>query len=168
MFASLPLPDGLGLRTAQASDKPFITRLFHSSRQHFYLADVEQEFLATNSEQQCDFQLKGDGSRSPSAYTFKVEKQNETIARVSIDFSINTAHIVELRLIPEVLGKGYAKTILRALKEIATRQQVALTLFVNHNNRQAKQVYADLGFVYECADDVQEFLAWYPPSLARQ
>lgn len=159
----ISLPDGLGIRLAAPSDAPFLERLFHQSRQSFYIADAEKDYVHHIIEHQSQIQHQQYGSIYPDAHHFIIDKQGTPIGRLIIDFGHNTVHVLDISLIHEAQGKGYGKAILRATQHIATQQHVPVTLVVTRTNTKARQIYHSLGFTIEQSKETDDLLIWLPP-----
>jgi ribosomal protein S18 acetylase RimI-like enzyme len=158
----IDLPDGLGLRMATRADSPFIATLFHSTREAFYLADQETDYIRNVIENQLELQTEGYGRQSPDAITFIIEKQGTGIGRLVLDFGKNIAHILDIALIKEARGRGYGKAVIQAVQYISQKQMLPVGLSVDRQNTKAKKLYLSLGFtVVECGE-THEFLLWYP------
>ena len=162
MLNKVSLPDGLGLRTAGPGDKPFIEKLFQSTREFLYLADAEKEYVDMIIHHQMQLQEDAYGNQSPNACTMIVEKQSTPIGKVIIDFGSNIAHVIDLAFIAEARGKGYGKAVLRAVQYVATQQMLPVGLTVDKQNLPAKQLYLTLGFQIAEESLTHEFMLWYP------
>lgn len=156
------LPDGLGLRLASASDKPFIASLFHSTREAFYLADQNDDYIHHLIDQQLDIQTEAYGQQSPDAMTFIVDKSGTPMGRLVLDFGKNIAHIVDLAFIPEARGKGYGKAVIQAVQHIAQKQCLPVGLSVEQQNPRAQKLYLSLGFMPYETSVSHVFMLWYP------
>lgn len=158
----IELPDGLGLRMATPNDKAFIQALFHSTREAFYIAEQEDEYVRSVIEQQLELQTEGYGQQTPDAITFVIDKQGTNIGRLVLDFGKNTAHIVDVAFIQEARGKGYGKAVIQAVQYIAQKQSLPVSLAVEVQNIQARQLYLSLGFKVQEATQTHEFMMWFP------
>lgn len=156
------LPDGLGLRQATANDQAFIESLFHGTKENFYIAEQESDYVRMVIEQQLTLQTQGYGTQSPDAFTFIVEKQGTKIGRLVLDFGKNIAHIVDLALIKEARGKAYGKAVIQSVQHIAQQQGLPVGLSVEVQNVAVKQLYVRLGFQTHEQNASHEFMLWYP------
>ena len=160
----LNLPDGLGIRPARDSDKPFIESLFKSTRNDLRMIDAENDFIETLIEQQYHAQTVGYGEQFPNAMYFIIEKHSERICRVVIDFGPNEIRIVDISFVPAARNRGYGTGVIRALKHAAKSACAPLVLSVYKNNPAAKRLYEQEGFRVERTDQVLDLMAWYPMS----
>ena len=160
--ASLHLSDGLGIRPSRDADKPFIKSLYNATRDDLRLIDAESDFVEALIEQQQQAQTVGYGDQFPNAMYFIVEKLNERIGRVVIDFGSNEIRIVDIAFIPQARNKGYGTTVIRALKQAAGTACAPLVLTVYKSNSVAKRFYEQEGFKVEQSDQMTELMAWYP------
>lgn len=159
---SLHLQDGLGLRPSRDADKPFIESLYNATRDDLRLIDAESDFIEALIEQQHQAQTVGYGDQFPNAMYFIVEKLNERIGRVVIDFGPNEIRIVDIAFIPQARNKGYGTNVLRALKQAASSAGAPLMLTVYKSNPVAKRLYEQEGFKVEQSDTMKELMVWYP------
>ncbi|MCU7924125.1 MAG: GNAT family N-acetyltransferase [Candidatus Thiodiazotropha sp. (ex Dulcina madagascariensis)] len=158
----LHLPDGLGIRPARDSDRPFIESLYNTTRNDLRLIDAEADFIESLIEQQQQAQTVGYGDQFPNAMYFIIEKQGERIGRIVIDFGPNEIRIIDVALIPMARGKGYGTGIIRALKHAAGSACSPLVLSVYKSNPAARQLYEQEGFRVEQSDQMIDQMAWYP------
>ena len=156
------LPDGLGLRPSNASDKPFIEALFNSTRDDLRLIDGEKEFVESIIEMQFRAQTQGYGDQFPNAMYFVIEKLGERIGRATLDFTGDVVHIVDIAFIPAARGRGYGTTIIGAVQQTAEQLRVPVLLSVLKGNLGARQLYAKMGFGHHDATEMYERLVWYP------
>lgn len=164
MLTKAALPQGLGLRIARPGDKPFMEKLFQSTREFLYLADAEKEYIDMIIHHQMQLQENSYGNQSPNACTMVIEKQNVPIGKVVIDLGSNIAHVIDLAFIAEARGKGYGKSVLQAVQYVATQQMLPMGLTVEKQNLQAKRLYLALGFQVAEESLTHEFMLWYPPT----
>lgn len=168
MHNKIALPDGVGLRIARESDKVFLDRLFQSTHDFIYQADAEKEYLDLVVDQQRYLQTEGYGQQFPNACTMIVEKQQESIGKVIMDFGSNMVHILDLALIPAARNKGYGKAVLQALQYVATQQLLPVGLSVETYNHLAKKLYLSLGFQVVEQTPTHEFMLWYPQPVTQR
>lgn len=162
MLTKAALPQGLGLRIARPGDKPFMEKLFQSTREFLYLTDAEKEYIDMIIHHQMQLQENSYGNQSPNACTMIIEKQNVPIGKVVIDLGSNIAHVIDLAFIAEARGKGYGKSVLQAVQYVATQQMLPMGLAVEKQNLQAKRLYLALGFQVAEESLTHEFMLWYP------
>ncbi len=160
----IDLPDGLGLRLSTANDNAFISSLFHTTREHFFLAEQEAEYIQEVIDKQLELQTTGYGAQSPNSMTFIVEKQGTAIGRLILDFGKNIAHIIDIALIKEARNKGYGKSIIQAVQYTATKQSLPVGLTVAKQDSTAAALYQKLGFIAEESNQTHSFMMWYPPA----
>ncbi|MGI0117253.1 GNAT family N-acetyltransferase [Zooshikella sp. RANM57] len=153
---------GISLRPATSSDKYFINTLYRSTRDDLRLIDGNEDFVETLIEQQCHAQAVGYGEMFPHAFYFIIEKQQQPIGRVTLDFSNEVVHVVDIAFIPEARNKGYGESVLKALQLAAGKSRSPLILSVHQSNWAAKKLYKKLGFIVEGFYPPYERMAWYP------
>lgn len=165
MLNKLNLPNGLYIRPARDSDKPFIASLFESTRDDLLMLDADPDYIQTIIEQQHQAQTVGYGNDFPNAMYFIVEQHQERIGRIVIDFGKNEIRMVDFCLIPQAQGKGYGKIIIQILQYAAGASKAPLTLSVMRMNERAKLLYFSLGFQVEETNEMYDRMVWYPSSV---
>ncbi|MCX4029330.1 GNAT family N-acetyltransferase [Endozoicomonas sp. SM1973] len=159
---NLKLPQGLAIRPAVASDKPFLQSLYHSTRNDLQYINADGEFISELIDQQFQAQKAGYGNMFPNACYFIIEKQQQAIGRITLDFTNEIIHIIDIAFIPEAQGKGYGKGAIQALQVAAGKTCAPLLLSVYANNWTAKNLYLKLGFQIEQSIPPYERMIWYP------
>lgn len=159
---AINLPDGLGLRMATASDKPFISSLFHQVHTHFYLAEQESDYIHQVIDHQLELQTQGYGNQAPNAVSIIILKTGTPIGRIVLDFGSNIAHLLDIALIPDVRNKGYGTSVIQAIQHVAQQQMLPVGLSVEHQNPMAKSLYQNLGFRPVERSATHDFMMWYP------
>lgn len=162
MLKNNQLPGNLRIRPARPEDSGFIEGLYRSTRQDLRLIDAEADFIEELIGMQHNAQTVGYGEQFPNAMYFVIERHEERIGRLVVDFGSNEVHVVDIALIPEARGQGYGTQILRVLQQAAAQTRAPLVLLVSRLNPQAKQTYLSLGFRVEQSDAMNERMAWYP------
>lgn len=164
---ALNLPDGLSIRPSRDGDKLFVETLFKSTRDDLRMIDAEDDFIETLIEQQHYAQTVGYGEQFPNAMYFVIEKQNERIGRIVVDFGPNEIRIVDVAFIPQTHNRGYGTAVIRALKLAAGSAGAPLVLTVSRVNPAARQLYHREGFRVEQCNEMAELMVWYPGSGPR-
>ncbi|GGX49910.1 GNAT family N-acetyltransferase [Saccharospirillum salsuginis] len=159
---AIDLPDGLGLRMETASDRPFISSLFHQVRSHFYLAEQESDYIHQVIDHQLELQTQGYGNQAPNAVSMIILKTGTPIGRIVLDFGNNIAHLLDIALIQEVRNKGYGTSVIQAIQHVAQKQMLPVGLSVEHQNPTAKSLYQTLGFRPVERTATHDFMMWYP------
>lgn len=167
MQTTMSLPDGLGLRIAKPSDQLFIEKLFQATREFLHQADADKEYIDMVIDQQMYLQTEGYGKQFPNAYTMIIDKQQEPIGKITLDFGANLVHVLDLALIPAARGKGYGKAVLQAMQYVAQQQMLPVGLSVETYNLPAKKLYLSLGFQVAEQTLSHEFMLWYPAASNR-
>ncbi len=161
----LNLPAGMSMRPALDGDRPFIESLYKSTRDDLRLIDAEDDFIEALIEQQHYAQTVGYGEQFPNAMYFIVEKVNEPIGRVVIDFGPAEVRVVDISLIPTARNQGFGKGILQSLQYAAASTGAPLTLSVATGNVGAIHLYNSLGFRCVEQNPAYNLMAWYPGQL---
>lgn len=156
------LNEGLHLRPSRDSDKFFLETLYREVRQDLQLIAADQEFIEALLEMQLNAQSIGYGSTYPNALYYIVEKQNERIGRVTVDFGANEVHVIDLALIRAARNRGYGAVVLQAVQSAAAQVMTPVSLSVDPLNPGAKLFYQRLGFRFEALVGAVERWIWYP------
>lgn len=156
------LGQGLTIRPSKPTDQPFLEQLHNSTRPDLKLIDGEKEFVDSIIQMQFHAQSEGYGNQFPNAMYFIVEKQQERIGKVTIDFGPNEVRVIDIAFIPNARNKGFGEEVLRSLQQASTQVGTPLTLTVHADNTAAKSLYLRLGFVIESSSPPYEAMAWYP------
>lgn len=162
---SIQLPSGLHIRPSTASDKAFLEKLHHATRQDLQVIDGEKDLIETLVEMQLKAQTQGYGDQFPNAMYFIIEKQQQPVGKATIDFSDNLVHLIDIALIPQARGQGFGKAILQSFQRCAAQIAAPMLLSVELHNNIAKQLYQSLGFTTESVQPPYERMIWYPPAL---
>lgn len=155
---------GLVIRPSTPSDAPFFEQLHSSTQDDLRLIDGDRELVESVIEMQFKAQTQGYGAQFPNAMYFVVEKQQQAIGKVTIDFGANEVRVIDIAFIPAARGKGFGEEVLRCLQTAAERVRTPLTLTVASNNPIARNLYLKLGFIVQDRSPPYEFLVWYPAS----
>jgi len=150
------------MRPAREGDNYFIESLYKANRDDLRLIDAEDDFIESLIDMQHKAQTQGYGDTFPNAMYFIVEKHNERVGRVVLDFSPNEIRIIDIALLPAAQGHGFASGIIKALQLSATKSRTPLALSVYKTNMPARQLYATLGFKLVDSNANIDFLAWQP------
>ncbi|OMH33803.1 GNAT family N-acetyltransferase [Motiliproteus sp. MSK22-1] len=159
---ALRLPQGLEIRPSTQADNHFIEKLYQSTRSDLQLIDAEADFIESIIDQQLHAQSNGYGDAFPNAMYFIVEKHQQPIGRVTIDFGSNEIRVVDIAFIPQARNKGFGEGVLKTLQYAAGKNCSPLALSVHCDNWAAKKLYAKLGFQIEESAPPYERLVWYP------
>jgi len=160
------LGQGLRIRPSTSSDQIFLQQLHRSCRNDLLQIDADQEFIESIIALQFEAQGQGYGDQFPNALYFIVEKLNEPIGRVTLNFGETEVHLVDMAFIPAARGRGYGVEVIRALQQAATQSRAPLTLTVLSHNMPAKRLYQKLGFVVESVRLPHERMIWYPAVMS--
>ncbi|WP_334019921.1 GNAT family N-acetyltransferase [Alteromonas sp. S015] len=159
---NVTIPEGLKMRPSQPSDAPFLEQLHRSQRDDLQLIDGEQDFIESIVDMQFRAQNEGYGQQTPNAMYFVVEKHQDKVGKVTVDFGHNSVHVVDIAFIPQVRGLGFGKDVLRSLQVAAAQSRVPLTLNVSEQNIHARRLYTSLGFQIEHHTPPTIGMIWYP------
>jgi ribosomal protein S18 acetylase RimI-like enzyme len=155
---------GLGIRPSRPTDKPFLQQLHNSTRDDLRLIDKEPDYIEGVIQMQYRAQTEGYGAQFPNAMYFVVEKHQEPIGRVVIDFGHNEVRLIDIAFIQQARGKGFGEAVVRGLQQAAAQVRAPMSLSVLSQNRVARNLYMKLGFIVESTSPPYDFMVWYPAS----
>ncbi|WP_245921504.1 GNAT family N-acetyltransferase [Bowmanella denitrificans] len=156
------LGQGLNIRPSKPTDKPFLEQLHNATREDLRYMEGERDYVESIIQMQFRAQTEGYGSQFPNAMYFVVEKQQQPIGKVTLDFGPNEIRIMDIAFVPVARGKGFGEEVMRCLQNAAAQVGVPLTLSVLSTNTQAKKLYLKLGFSVQNITPPYEFMAWVP------
>lgn len=158
------MPDGLSIRPSNDRDKPFLVSLYNSTRDDLRYVEGSPDFIEELIEMQFKAQFEGYGDQFPNAFYFVIEKQQEKIGRIAVDFGHNEVRIIDIAFIKAARNKGFGSVVINALKLAAEQNSVPLTLTVNHSNTSAINLYQKLGFKVVENKLPYLLMMWFPES----
>ncbi|MDX3775431.1 GNAT family protein [Chromatiaceae bacterium AAb-1] len=156
------LPFNLLLRPATPADQVFLLQLFTSSRQRFSQMGLPATVVTHLMEQQFRFQQASYQQQAPDARTCIVMLDNIAAGKLTMDIGQYHIRLMDLILLPQWQGKGYGTTLLRALQQLAAKQQKTLMLSVDRENTRAQALYLKQGFTVDSGNDFHFNLCWQP------
>lgn len=160
MLNEISLPAGFGLRIARAEDRVFMEQLFRSTREYLYLMNMPRQCVDILVTQQYQLQLASYQKQWPDATVLIIQLFAEEIGKIILNRNESAVHIVDVAFLPGWRGKGYGKTLLRAIQAVAAQQQVPVKLSVDRHNLLAKKLYLTLGFRVTGSSDTHDSMAW--------
>jgi ribosomal protein S18 acetylase RimI-like enzyme len=158
------MQSGLVIRPSNGRDKPFLMNLYNSTRDDLKHVDGSNDFIEELIEMQFKAQFEGYGEQFPNAFYFVIEKQQEKIGRIAVDFGHNEVRIIDIAFIKAARNKGYGSVVINALKSAAEQNKVPLTLTVLSSNISAIKLYQKLGFKIIDNKLPHSLMMWLPES----
>ena len=149
----------LRLRPITDKDKPFLCKLYHSTR-------LEEMAQSGWDDQQIanflDFQFEAQHKHYQDTYytaAFDIIEQDKIpVGRLYVDRRNDELRIVDIALMPETRGKGIGSHYLQMLLKEAG-QDKAVRIHVEHNNP-AMTLYKRLGFKKIDTNGVYHLMEW--------
>lgn len=137
---------GPTLRPATPQDRPFLARLYASTREEELAAvPFTPEQRAAFLAQQFDAQSRHYATAYHDASFDVVEVDGRAAGRLIVARSADELRIVDVALLPEHRGRGLGERILRPVLAEADVRRARTTLHVEPHNR-AQRLYGRLGF----------------------
>lgn len=135
------------LRTANASDEPYLRRLYKSTHgQQFVLpafAVTQRESLV---RMQFNAQRTGYRQQYPKSEDFVVVIADEPVGRLWIDESGEKVVVVDIAIASEHQGRGIGRKVLQHILEKADAAGKSVRLTVDRMNARAYGLYRRLSF----------------------
>ncbi len=156
---------GLEFRAIRDADMDFLCRLYSSTRAE-ELAQVpwpqeqRDHFLAMQFEAQHEHYMRHYGK----ADFLLIMKDGCPIGRLYIDEWDDEIRLIDIALLPVWRGRGYGRTILGDLMEIATDRGKAVRAHVEKANP-AHRLYAQLGYRVIEDKQIYDLMEWSPEPL---
>jgi ribosomal protein S18 acetylase RimI-like enzyme len=150
------------MRPANTGDQPFLEILYRFARPDLQFIDGEPELVNEVIAQQYEILQQGAGNQYPNAMHFLVEKTQERIGALIVDFGTNEVRVIYVAFIPTARGFGYGKAILQGVQQAAANLGCPVSVVVWRNNPGAKLIYLQLGFQVEESQPLAERMTWYP------
>jgi RimJ/RimL family protein N-acetyltransferase len=155
---------GLGLRSADAADLPFLRNLYAASRGHELAGmpwpDATKRLFC---DSQFDLQHRHYVVHYQSADFLIVLHRNEPIGRLYLHEAAQQLCIVDILLDQAVQGRGLGSALLGWTQAIVReRGLAALALHVDVRNEAALRLYERHGFVAQTIEGAHLRMNWHP------
>lgn len=163
-----PLPPelaalGMALRHEGEGDKPFLARLYVSTRwEELALSGWSDEQKAAFLLQQFGFQDLHYTRYYPGAVRAILLDREEPVGRLYLSGMADELRIVDVSILPSHRGRGIGTALLRTVFEQGRERRQPVTIHVEVFNTGARRLYDRLGFVEVGGDGVHRKMAWRP------
>ncbi|MDX2101870.1 MAG: GNAT family N-acetyltransferase [Alphaproteobacteria bacterium] len=157
----------MSLRPEQPEDRPFIDRLYASTR----IEELETsglpkpmwgEFLALQAHAQWTHYNK---AYRPHSDFWVIEQGGQLVGRLYLFANAKDIRIIDIALLPEARSRGIGGALLTALQRCAAEEGKVLSIHVEATNR-ALTLYTRLGFQRVSDHPPYQLMHWHPPALA--
>lgn len=161
----MPLKQQLSYRPIQESDLPFLARLYATTRQVEMMQSGWPQpqidaFLASQFQLQHNYYQQHYKTGDFSVVVY----EGVDIGRLYTCWEVDRLRLIDIALLPEYQGRGFAREMLSRLIDEANKKKVDIFLYVESNNP-AFNWYTRLGFV-PCGDNrVYQQMRWSPRAL---
>jgi RimJ/RimL family protein N-acetyltransferase len=159
----ISLPAGLALRPARADDRPFLERLFRSTREQFYAIAAPGEAIDALIAQQYRLQQAAYARQWPDARTWIIQRPDGAIGQITLNENETALHIVDFVIEPGMRDLGYGTAVLNAVLTRAADRRVPVELSVDRKNPAAARLYRRLGFRVTGTSDTHQAMIRTPP-----
>lgn len=156
----MPLsPDRLDLRPVTPADRPFLNRLYRSTREDLSALGSDASVLALIELQQ-SIQEQGQRAHFPNAQALLLWHHAHPVARLVLDSSPQRLHIVDITVLAQQRGQGLGSALVRWAQQAARDNGVALELNVQRHNGRAQALYRSLGFQTVTENETCDHMRW--------
>ncbi|MEO5758379.1 MAG: GNAT family N-acetyltransferase [Mesorhizobium sp.] len=155
---------GLSFRPTTEADKPFLSRLYASTRvEELAVTDWSEAQKAAFLDMQFQAQHAHYHKHYPQADWLVVMHGAADIGRLYVERWPSQHRIIDIALLPAHRRKGHGEALLRDLIDEAWLAGKSASIHVEKNN-QARQLYARLGFTVIEDKGVYDLMACAPPA----
>ncbi len=153
---------GVTLRAMRARDKPFLYRVYASTRtEELAVVDWSEAEKAAFLAQQFEAQHRYYQEQFPDAAFQVIERDGEPIGRLYLDRRAEEIRIIDIALLPAHRRAGIGGALLREILAEAAAAGKAVRIHVEHNNP-ALGLYHRLGFKEIEDQEVYLLMQWSP------
>jgi ribosomal protein S18 acetylase RimI-like enzyme len=152
----------VSVRPAQASDAPFLARLYAATRDDVLQLPVPRAVADGIIRHQQQLQAQDYAARYPAACHLLLECGEVALGRLVLNRAEGEIRVVDLAIAPEARRRGHARALLHALQQQAGEDGCVLTLRVRRDNRAAYALYAAMGFELAGGDQAAAEMRWLP------
>lgn len=157
---------GFQLRPATASDLPFVTALFASTREAerpYFTGD--QSLWDMLMENQALAQDRHYRAHYPGATIDILQLGEEAVGRLCLCALPQEIRVMDIALVPRLRNQGRGSALLKEIMAEGVRRQLPVRLHVENFNP-AFRLYKRLGFVHLEDKGLYQFLEWRPAVAA--
>jgi ribosomal protein S18 acetylase RimI-like enzyme len=157
----------LQLRNLTADDMPQVLRIYTASRSDDPVLTLwPQDQLGVFLQSQCQAQHQHYMQHYAGAEFKLLELDGQVAGRLYWLCLPRELRLVEITVLPEFRGRGFATLLVQHLQAIAAQGNVPLALNVACTNHRALALYQRLGFAVLDNDGMYYAMQWSPPSAA--
>jgi N-acetylglutamate synthase-like GNAT family acetyltransferase len=165
------LPNGLSVRPARPSDKPFLRKLVDDKYSDLKeTTNLSRDQLEHLMEVQLTAQNSGYGAMHPNALYFIIEKAGQSIGKLTLGQDGEGARIIDLGFVGKAQGKGYGQAVVLSILAACGQSKCPLTVTANVTNIALTAFLKQHGF--EVADHQPgagfALMRWTPTKEAMQ
>lgn len=145
----MPDASGLSLRPIRESDRPFLARLYASTRtEELAVVPWPQEQKDAFLSMQFEAQHRSYQEQFAGARFDVVELEGRAIGRLYVERRADEIRVIDVALLPEHRGAGLGSQLLGRVVEEAREARLPVRLHVEPSNPAAR-LYRRMGFVIE-------------------
>jgi len=150
------------LRSCRASDDALLYDIFCTTWQSEVAALPNQNLAQHVLRIQHIAQERRFAKRYPDYERFVVVEDGEPAGRLYVARTGPQVEIVDLTLLTAYRSRGIGTALVRGLCELATREDLAISLRVGRRLRRVTEFYLRLGFDLVDVDDLDNTFEWTP------
>jgi ribosomal protein S18 acetylase RimI-like enzyme len=157
----LDLIPPLTMRLADAEDQIFLDVLFRESRPDLLALPLQPSALLQMIAMQQMSQSAGVKGTYPSAQDWLLCWHQNAIGRLIVDVG-EDVRLIDIAVRSSWRKQGVASQVLRALQVHAADIGKSISLAVQCDNKIARHVYQNAGFMLRCSDGLFDQMLWQP------
>lgn len=157
----LDLIPPLTMRLADAEDQIFLDVLFRESRPDLLALPLPPSALSQMIAMQQMSQSVGVKSTCPSAHDWLLCWDQVAIGRLIVDVGADV-RLIDIAVLSSWRKHGVATHVLGALQVHAAGIDKSISLAVQCDNKIARHVYQNAGFMLRCSDSLFDQMIWQP------
>jgi GNAT superfamily N-acetyltransferase len=144
---TLAPPQLVALQPATTTDQPLLFRLFVEQRASIFVAaGLDEQQVEAMLRSQFQFRSHAYAQQHPAAEDrILVTSAGERIGRILIDWTGESARLIDIAILPSHQGNGIGTSVLESCLDEAAQRGCPLRLTVDRGNP-AERLYARLGF----------------------
>ena len=149
------------LRSITNKDKPFLIRLFGTTREDdFAQLPLSPSKKKTLIQQQYVAQHRSYSTEFPKARFSLIVENKTPIGRLYVHRDSQGMRVIDISILPDHRSQGIGKSLMKELQAEASKKDLPVSLHVGKSNQRAISWYHRLGFVTRWMSQTHYFMAW--------
>ncbi len=149
----------IGLRKAKEVDRPFLLKLYTSTREDLNITGWTNDQRSAIVEMQFDFQTRHYKAYYPDAFIYIIQNDQNDVGRLYIEEETEELNIIDISILEEYRSRGIGTIILSGIINSASAKKKSVRLQVVKSNR-ALKLYTRLGFSIIEETEMHYYMSW--------